>query len=199
MLGRFLIIDLLLNPDCQKQGFVSTMVTKGKVLILEFRNWLLDQPEGETLLRCYQCGRCTSACPVADIEPSFNPRLFLQKILLSDELIAEEQLVWNCLTCEQCEVHCPEMVKIPHILILAKVRGLMAGNVPAAALDRAKTIVSQGRSLPVSPPMLKTREKMGLPDLGTPPMDQIVAMLADIGIVSKLEKVESVYGGSEDE
>ena len=166
---------------------------------LNFRNWLLDQPEGKTLLRCYQCGRCTSACPVADIEPAFNPRLFLQKILLSDELIAEEQLVWNCLTCEQCEVHCPEHVKIPHILILAKVRGLMKGNVPAAALDRAKTIVSQGRSLPVSPPMLKTREKMGLPDLGTPPMDQIVAMLADIGIVSKLDKVESVYGGSEDE
>ena len=175
------------------------MVIKDTLSNLEFRNWLLDQPEGETLLRCYQCGRCTSACPVADIEPSFNPRLFLQKILLGDELIAEEQLVWNCLTCEQCEVRCPEHVKIPHILILAKVRGLMKGNVPAAALDRARTIVSQGRSLPVSPPMLKTRTKMGLPDLGTPPMDQIVAMLADIGIVEKLEKVESIYGGNEDE
>jgi heterodisulfide reductase subunit C len=175
------------------------MATKDTISSQDFRKWLLDQPEGKTLLRCYQCGRCTSACPVADIEPLFNPRLFLQKILLSDELIAEEQLVWNCLTCEQCEVHCPEHVKIPHILILAKVRGLMAGNVPAAALDRAKNIVTLGRSLPVSPPMLKTREKMGLPDLGTPPMDQIVAMLTDIGIVSKLDKVESVYGGSEDE
>lgn len=175
------------------------MVTKDTMSNRDFRNWLLDQPEGETLLGCYQCGRCTSACPVADIEHSFNPRLFLQKILLGDEEIAEEQLVWNCLTCEQCEVHCPEKVKIPHILILAKVRGLMAGNVPAAALDRARTIVSQGRSLPVSPPMLKTREKMGLPDLGTPPMDQIVEMLADIGIVSKLEKVESVYRGDQDE
>jgi heterodisulfide reductase subunit C len=168
-------------------------------LNLNFRTWLLDQPEGKTLLRCYQCGRCTSACPVADIEPSFNPRLFLQKILLSDELIAAEQLVWDCLTCEQCEVHCPEHVKIPHILILAKVRGLMTGNVPAAALDRARNITTIGRSLLVSPPMLKTREKMGLPDLGTPPMDMIVEMLADIGIVSRLDKVESNFGGNEDE
>ncbi|TFG28282.1 4Fe-4S dicluster domain-containing protein [Candidatus Thorarchaeota archaeon] len=175
------------------------MVTKDTMSSLEVRNWLLDQPEGETLLRCYQCGRCTSACPVADIEPSFNPRLFLQKILLSDELIAEEQLVWNCLTCEQCEVRCPEHVKIPHILILAKVRGLMKGNVPAAALDRARNILSIGRSLEVSSPMLKTREKMGLPDLGTPPMDQIVAMLVDIGIVGKIEKAESIYGGTENE
>lgn len=75
----------------------------------------------------------------------------------------------------------------------------MAGNVPLAALDRARTIISEGRSLPVSSPMLKTRAKMGLPDLGTPSMDQIVAMLADIGIVGKLETVESVYGGAEDE
>jgi heterodisulfide reductase subunit C len=136
---------------------------------------------------------------VADIETSFNPRLFLQKILLGDELISEEQLVWNCLTCEQCEVRCPEHVKIPHILVLAKVRGLMKGNVPQAALDRARNIISIGRSLVVSPPMLKTRDKMGLPDLGTPPMEKIVAMLADIGIVGKLDEVESVYGGAEDE
>ena len=175
------------------------MVTQETMLDLEFRSWLLNQPEGETLLRCYQCGRCTSACPVAEIEPSFNPRLFLQKILIGDESVAENQLVWNCLTCEQCEVRCPEHVKIPHILILAKVRGLMAGNVPLAALDRARTIISEGRSLPVSSPMLKTRAKMGLPDLGTPSMDQIVAMLADIGIVGKLETVKSVYGGAEDE
>jgi hypothetical protein len=40
---------------------------------------------------------------------------------------------------------------------------------------------------------------MGLPDLGTPPMEQIVAMLADIGIVGKLDEAESVYGGAEDE
>jgi len=166
---------------------------------LNFRNWLLDQPEGKTLLRCYQCGRCTSACPVADIEPGFNPRLFLQKVLLSDELIAEEQLVWNCLTCEQCEVRCPEHVKIPHILILTKVRGLMKGNVPPAALDRARNIVSIGRSLEVSSPMLKTRDKMGLPDLGTPPMEKIVEMLADIGILGNLEKAETVYGGPKDE
>ncbi len=193
------ILTFILFADVQNQGCVFTMVKQETMLDLEFRSWLLEQPEGETLLRCYQCGRCTSACPVAEIEPSFNPRLFLQKILIGDKSIAENQLVWNCLTCEQCEVRCPEHVKIPHILILAKVRGLMAGNVPLAALDRARTIISEGRSLSVSSPMLKTRTKMGLPDLGTPSMDQIVAMLADIGIVGKLENVKSVYGDAEDE
>ena len=40
---------------------------------------------------------------------------------------------------------------------------------------------------------------MGLPDLGTPPMDKIVEMLADIGILGNLEKAETVYGGPKDE
>ncbi|MFX1265152.1 MAG: 4Fe-4S dicluster domain-containing protein, partial [Promethearchaeota archaeon] len=125
----------------------------------EFRNWILHQPEGQTLLRCYQCGRCTGACPVAEIDSSFNPRLFLEKIILADETLAEERLIWNCLTCEQCEVRCPEHVKIPQILILAKVRGLPTGNTPQTALDRAKSILQQGRTIQVSDPMIKTREK----------------------------------------
>ena len=166
---------------------------------LTFRNWVLQQPEGETLLRCYQCGRCTSACPVAAIDNSFNPRLFLQKILLADESLAEEQLVWTCLTCEQCEVRCPEHVKIPHLLILAKVRGLVGGNIPQAALDRARAILAGGRIIMVNESMLKTRDKMGLPDLGQPPVDQIASVLKEIGLAKKLEKLESVYGGGSNE
>jgi len=144
---------------------------------LEFRKWILQQPEGQTLLRCYQCGRCTSACPVAEIDSSFNPRLFLEKIILADESLAEEQLIWTCLTCEQCEVRCPEHVKIPQILILAKVRGLASGNTPQTALDRAKSILHQG---------------------GNPPVEQLVKVLADLKLAKKLESTESKYGGGED-
>ena len=67
------------------------------------------------------------------------------------------------MTCEQCEVRCPEHVKIPHLLILAKVRGLVRGNTPQGALDRARAILAGGRTIMVNESMLKTREKMGLP------------------------------------
>ena len=162
---------------------------------LAFRDWVLEQPEGKSLLNCYQCGRCTGACPVAEIDDSFNPRYFLQQILLADSALTEDRLVWTCLTCEQCEVRCPEHVKIPQLLILAKVRGLVSGNSPETALLRAKTILAGGRVIEVSPPMLKTREKMGLPDLGTPPVDQLATILEDIGLKKRLETVVSKYGG----
>jgi heterodisulfide reductase subunit C len=103
------------------------------------------------------------------------------------------------LTCEQCEVRCPEHVKIPHLLILAKVRGLVGGNIPQAALDRARAILAGGRIIMVNESMLKTRDKMGLPDLGQPPVDQITNVLKEIGLAKKLEKLESVYGGGNNE
>ena len=136
---------------------------------------------------------------MAEIDSSFNPRLFLEKIILADETLAEEQLIWTCLTCEQCEVRCPEHVKIPQILILAKVRGLVAGNTPQIALDRANSILQQGRTIQVSDPMIKTREKMELPDLGSPPVEQLTKMLADLKLTKKLASTESVYGGGGNE
>lgn len=175
------------------------MTASGISSDLEFRKWVLQQPEGRTLLRCYQCGRCTSACPVAVIDESFNPRLFLEKIILADESLANERLIWTCLTCEQCEVRCPEHVKIPEILVLAKVRGLVSGNTPQTALDRARAILSQGRTILVSEPMLKTRQKMGLPNLGSPPVEQLDKILKELGTKERVESVESRYGGVEDE
>ncbi|MFX1261098.1 MAG: 4Fe-4S dicluster domain-containing protein [Promethearchaeota archaeon] len=157
---------------------------------LVFRNWILQQPEGETLLRCYQCGRCTSACPVAEIDSSFNPRLFLEKVIFADDSLTENQLIWSCLTCEQCEVRCPEHVKIPQILILAKVRGLAIGNTPQIALERARSIMSQGRTIQVSDPMLKTRDKMGLPSLGSPPVEQLSKVLKELGLAKRLDSIE---------
>ncbi len=171
------------------------MVTTKIVSDLVFRDWVLHQPEGRTLLNCYQCGRCTGACPVAEIDEKFNPRKFLEQILLADESLTVDQLVWTCLTCEQCEVRCPEHVKIPQLLILAKVRGLAEGNTPQTALDRAHAILTQGRTIEVSTPMIKTREKMGLPDLGSPPMEQLAKVLEDLGLQERLEKVVSKYGG----
>jgi len=103
------------------------------------------------------------------------------------------------LTCEQCEVRCPEHVKIPHLLILAKVRGLVGGNIPQEALDRARAILAGGRIIMVNESMLKTRDKMGLPDLGQPPIDQIASVLKEIGLARKLETVESVYEGGSNE
>jgi hypothetical protein len=47
--------------------------------------------------------------------------------------------------------------------------------------------------------MLKTREKMGLPSLGSPPVEQLGKILKELGTIERVESVESRYGGAEDE
>jgi len=43
--------------------------------------------------------------------------------------------------------------------------------------------------------MLKTRDKMGLPNLGDPPVEQLTKILKEIGVAERLEGAESRYGG----
>jgi hypothetical protein len=47
--------------------------------------------------------------------------------------------------------------------------------------------------------MLKTREKMGLPDLGSPPIVELDKVLKDLGLKERLDEVVSTYGGAQDE
>jgi hypothetical protein len=47
--------------------------------------------------------------------------------------------------------------------------------------------------------MIKTREKKELPDLGSPPVEQLTKILSDLKLTKRLESTKSVYGGSKDE
>ncbi|MFH1624385.1 MAG: (Fe-S)-binding protein, partial [Pseudomonadota bacterium] len=61
--------------------------------------------------RCLECGVCTSSCPVARINPSFSPRLLVEKALFGfgDEIVTDKDL-WSCLTCGRCTSRCPSDV-----------------------------------------------------------------------------------------
>lgn len=61
---------------------------------------------------CYQCGKCTAGCPVAermDIMPSQLMRLIqigcLEKALRS-------RAIWQCVSCQTCSTRCPQSVDI---------------------------------------------------------------------------------------
>jgi len=60
---------------------------------------------------CVECGKCTSVCPVATLNPDFAPRLIVVKALEGVEAnIREERDIWSCLTCALCSDMCPYKV-----------------------------------------------------------------------------------------
>lgn len=64
---------------------------------------------GEDVSLCYQCGKCTAGCPMAekmDLPPSMVMRYMQAE--LSDEL-KKATSRWDCIGCLVCGSRCPKM------------------------------------------------------------------------------------------
>jgi heterodisulfide reductase subunit C1 len=66
----------------------------------------IKSSEGMGLLKCVQCGMCTSMCPGAK-NSDYNPRDMIEKVLEGDESIIEDENIWNCFYCYTCHSICP--------------------------------------------------------------------------------------------
>ncbi|MFP3174565.1 MAG: 4Fe-4S dicluster domain-containing protein [Vulcanisaeta sp.] len=67
-----------------------------------------------TLTLCFQCGTCTSVCPVTDY--GMNTRLLMKKLNLGiiDDWV--RKTVWLCLGCGLCRENCPNKINIPNVI-----------------------------------------------------------------------------------
>ncbi len=67
---------------------------------------------GENISACYQCERCTNACPVAHYM-DIKPHQVIRYIQLGwrEDLIASST-IWICLSCEMCTTYCPNEVGV---------------------------------------------------------------------------------------
>ena len=58
------------------------------------------------VLKCVQCGMCTSTCPAAR-HSDYNPRDIIERVLDGDVTIMEDENIWNCFYCYTCHSVCP--------------------------------------------------------------------------------------------
>jgi len=88
-------------------------------VIGESGSLFLTRVEGETgvdIGACYQCERCTNACPVAgymDIKP--------HQVIRYTQLgwrweLMHSTTIWVCLSCEMCTTYCPNEVDVAELI-----------------------------------------------------------------------------------
>ena len=58
------------------------------------------------LLKCIQCGLCSSNCPAARYS-EFSPRKIMNACLQGDSRIIQDEIIWNCFSCYTCHFRCP--------------------------------------------------------------------------------------------
>ena len=80
-------------------------------------------PGAETFVHCFGCQTCTTVCPV--VMNFENPQevvgLLPHQIMNClglglTEMATGPQMLWDCLTCYQCQEHCPQSVKVTDVL-----------------------------------------------------------------------------------
>ncbi|MEW6672055.1 MAG: 4Fe-4S dicluster domain-containing protein [Thermodesulfobacteriota bacterium] len=79
--------------------------------------------QANTYAYCFACENCSTVCPV--VENYENPQAVLKllphQIMRSlglglKDLAMGSAMLWNCLTCYQCQEHCPQGVKVTDVL-----------------------------------------------------------------------------------
>jgi heterodisulfide reductase subunit C2 len=90
-----------------------------RTLLTDRVNYFLPRVEGETranISACYQCERCTNACPVSHYM-DIKPHELIRHVQLGwrDQLLASST-IWVCLSCEMCSTYCPNEVEVSTVI-----------------------------------------------------------------------------------
>ena len=80
---------------------------------------------------CFQCGRCSSGCPVADF---FDLQVMEVVRLASygmEDILLNSKTIWLCAACETCATRCPNEIEIAGLMDVLRSLALKKGVVPA--------------------------------------------------------------------
>lgn len=76
---------------------------------------LVSEISGENLYACYQCGNCSSSCPMAD-HMDILPQRAIRLIQLGNmQDILAANTMWICAACVSCRAKCPKGVDFSKI------------------------------------------------------------------------------------
>ena len=99
-----------------------------------------------------------------------NIRKLVQHIVSAPdaELSEENDLIWFCATCYQCEDRCPEGVPLTTLLIQLRNMAAEKGLIPTFIQKEIDALSENGFTCPPLESMLSRRRKLGLPELPRP-------------------------------
>lgn len=71
---------------------------------------------------CYQCGRCTAGCPLANVY-EYQPNQIIRLIQADKiESIFNSNSIYLCLSCEICSSRCPQGVDVAAIMNYLRIK-----------------------------------------------------------------------------
>ena len=144
---------------------------------------------GEKLLRCFQCGTCTSDCPVARFSDTYRPRQIIRMAQLGlKERVLNSDTLWLCAACFTCTDRCPQDVEVASVIRVLRNLAAEKGMVPLVFKEQACSILASGYAYKIPELRLKKRETQGLPPLPKGNAESIRKALNGVKFLKVIEK-----------
>jgi heterodisulfide reductase subunit C len=144
---------------------------------------------GEKLLRCFQCGTCTSDCPVARFSDTYRPRQIIRMAQLGlKERVLNSDTLWLCAACFTCTDRCPQDVEVASVIRVLRNLAAEKGMVPLVFKEQACSILESGYAYKIPELRIKKREILGLPPLPKGNPENIRRALKGVKFLKIIEK-----------
>jgi heterodisulfide reductase subunit C len=153
----------------------------------EFRSQVLGTPGAEKLMRCYQCGTCSSDCPVAKRVKEFRPRNIARLAMYGqkDRLLGGD-LLWLCAGCYTCYERCPQEVHVSEIVSALRKLALNEGRMHPTIKALMGSLSGMGYVYEIGEFENEMREEDGLPVAPTPDAKAVEAIMRKTGLLGKV-------------
>jgi len=164
-------------------------IVKASEIDPKFKYEISKMHGGEKLMRCFQCGTCTSDCPIARFSDTYRPRQIIRmtQLGLKDRVLKSDTL-WLCASCFTCTDRCPQDVEVASVIRVLRNLAAEQGVVPQVFKEQCASILESGYAYRIPELRLKKRESLGLPALPKGNPESICKSLNGVGFLKHIER-----------
>jgi heterodisulfide reductase subunit C2 len=162
---------------------------KASELDPKFKYELSKLHGSEKVLRCFQCGTCTSDCPVARFNDSYRPRTLIHMAQLGlKERVLNSDTLWLCSACYTCTDRCPQNIEVANVIRAFRNLAAEKGCIPQVFKDQAQSLIETGYAFKIPELRIKKRESQGLPPLPKGNPENVKNILKGIKFIERIQK-----------
>ncbi|MFB3890373.1 MAG: 4Fe-4S dicluster domain-containing protein [Candidatus Bathyarchaeia archaeon] len=152
----------------------------------KFKYKLLKMHGSEKILKCFQCGTCTSDCPVARYSDTYRPRTIIRMATLGlKDRVLKSDTLWLCAACFTCTDRCPQNVEVASVIRVLRNLAAEEGCIPQVFKDQAAAVLETGYAYKIPDLRIKKRETTGLPPLPKGNAESIKKSLKGVAFIAK--------------
>jgi heterodisulfide reductase subunit C len=162
---------------------------KASEMNTKFKYEISKMHGGEKLMRCFQCGTCTSDCPIARFSDTYRPRQIIRmtQLGLKDRVLKSDTL-WLCASCFTCTDRCPQDVEVANVIRVLRNLAAEQGYIPQVFKEQCASILESGYAYKIPELRMKKRETLGLPSLPKGNPESIGKTLREVHLLKHVEK-----------